>query len=81
MTVREPWFEDRCPGCGGDGAVLDPFAGSGSTLVAAKREHRRAIGIEIEERWCEVAASRCSQNSIPLTYPAARIGRYREVES
>ena len=54
------WFTDP-----GD-VVVDPFAGSGTTLVAARDMGRRAIGCEVDLKYCQMIVDRLSQQVIPI---------------
>ena len=58
IGILDPLIRYSCPP---GGLVLDPFAGSGSTLDAARRSGRRAIGIEAREDYCEAIANRLAQ--------------------
>jgi site-specific DNA-methyltransferase (adenine-specific) len=49
-----------------DGPIIDPFMGSGTTLLAARFHRRIAVGIEKDEQYCEVAARRLNQGALAL---------------
>ena len=67
-------------GCPKDGVVLDPFAGSGTTCIAAKLLQRKYIGIEIDEGYHGIAEARVAAHPIPLEWAFTAPEQYKEAE-
>jgi DNA modification methylase len=59
------WIVDRCSPQGA--SIVDPFMGSGSTLIAAREVGRQAIGIDISQSYCDIAISRLSQMTLAVS--------------
>jgi site-specific DNA-methyltransferase (adenine-specific) len=66
VALMLPLIAYSCPP---GGVILDPFCGSGSTVVAAKQLGRKAIGVEISEAYCRITVDRLRQAVLPFTPP------------